>query len=504
MAEWWADSHWRARTVARCARAWRETSLERVARERRVLAEKAAELAALARAREQAPRAVARRAWRAMEAADERAGRSSLSPCPSALAPTPTRSRTALTFELAASLELAAGRAPGSGDAFGSPTTTTTTTAMAAGHRNGTNPNPHPHPPPSPSRRLNIAAIEREHGAQERRGDGIASRRGPVGRSRLDAKPRRRGAQRVEGGDAARRTAVASAAGGGGCRFARRRRRPCLSRWARWAATHRRDRIVTETYAARNRRRTKSRLLSGGATRWRAVRACARAWLCVGAVSPKGFAPGVYAVESVRGGGANERGGGGDTMVPRVRRVDAAAVASFRRRHATRAGVARVGGFGLEAQGAEPLARQLGTLRGRPIAAGEGRRPGRPRGWRGSRRRPSPSGVAAPRTSPPRTSSSTGVPAVAARRRPPLPHPRRRGEKSPGASRRRGSGRRRRTRRQSGSRRGKTRSRWRSPSTARDGRHARVCPQRPTQADDAALELILPSRGTSRRIDSTS
>ena len=41
VAEWWADCHWRARTVARCARAWRETSLERVARERRVLAEKA-------------------------------------------------------------------------------------------------------------------------------------------------------------------------------------------------------------------------------------------------------------------------------------------------------------------------------------------------------------------------------------------------------------------------------------------------------------------------------
>ena len=56
VAEWWADCHWRARTVARCARAWRETTLERVARERRILAEKAAELAALARARSEPAR----------------------------------------------------------------------------------------------------------------------------------------------------------------------------------------------------------------------------------------------------------------------------------------------------------------------------------------------------------------------------------------------------------------------------------------------------------------
>ena len=272
VAEWWADCHWRARTVARCARAWRETSLERVARERRVLAEKAAELAALARAREQTPRAVARRAWRAMEAADRRAGRSSLSPCPSALAPTPTRSRTALTFELAASLELAAGKPPGSGDAFGSPTTTTTTTAMAAGHRDGTNPNPHPHPPPSPLSPLNIAAIEREHEALRNEEEMESLRGADLWDVRDWMRNHAAAALSAWRAETARRTAVASATAAADARFARRRRATCMSRWARWAATHRQDRIVTETYAARNRRRTKGRLLS----RWRDKVACGK------------------------------------------------------------------------------------------------------------------------------------------------------------------------------------------------------------------------------------
>ena len=270
VAEWWADCHWRARTVARCARAWRETTLERVARERRILAEKAAELAALARARERTPRAAARRAWRAMEAADRRAGRSSLSPCPSALAPTPTRSKTALTFELAASLELAAGKPPGSGsgDAFGSPTTTRTANASAepAGYRDGMN------PPPSPLSPLNVAAIEREHEALRNEEEMESLRGADLWDVRDWMRNHAAAALSAWRAETARRTAVASATAAADARFAKKRCATCLSLWARWAATHRRDRIVIERYAARNGRRTKGRLLS----RWRDRVACGK------------------------------------------------------------------------------------------------------------------------------------------------------------------------------------------------------------------------------------
>lgn len=268
VAEWWADCHWRARTVARCAEAWRETTRRRIARERRVLAEKAAELAALARAREQTPRAVARRAWRAMEAADRRAGRSSLSPCPAAtqLAPTPTRSRTALVFELAASLELADKRGSGSiGDAFGSPTT--------LADRDGTNPPPSTlNPPPSPLSPLNIAAIEREHEAL-RNEEEMESLRGA---DLWDVRDWMRNhaaaalsAWRAETARGVRERHSRAVADAG---YARRRCATCLSGWARWAAIQRRDRRVTETYAARNSRRTKGRLMS----RWRDKVACGK------------------------------------------------------------------------------------------------------------------------------------------------------------------------------------------------------------------------------------
>jgi hypothetical protein len=82
----------------------------------------------------------------AMEAADRRAGRSSLSPCPADLAPAPARSRRALTFELAASLELGTVK-HSSADAFGSPEVLLRD----------------PKPPASPLSPLNIAAIEQEH-----------------------------------------------------------------------------------------------------------------------------------------------------------------------------------------------------------------------------------------------------------------------------------------------------------------------------------------------------
>ena len=255
VAEWWADCHWRSKTVARYVSAWRRVARERIARERRLLAEKAAELAALARARERSPRAVARRAWIAMEAADRRAGRSSLSPCPADLAPAPARSRRALTFELAASLELGTGKNP-SADAFGSPEVLLRD----------------PKPPASPLSPLNIAAIEQEHETLRVEEEMDALKGADLWdvrnwmRNHAAAALSAWRAQTAWCAQVRHRSAVADA------QFVRRRCITCVTRWRAWAATHRRDRIVTETYGARHDRRTKGALFS----RWRDKVTCAR------------------------------------------------------------------------------------------------------------------------------------------------------------------------------------------------------------------------------------
>mmetsp|Transcript_13481 Transcript_13481/g.57050 ORF Transcript_13481/g.57050 Transcript_13481/m.57050 type:complete len:251 (+) Transcript_13481:806-1558(+) len=181
-------------------------------------------------------------------------------------------------------------------------------------------------------------------------------------------------------------------------------------------------------------------------------------------------------------------------MVPRVRRVDAATVASFRRRRATRAGVARVCGFESAPQDLEPRARRLGSLHGRRDRR-RGRGGGQGDGADGADRRGGLRRVAPPRRAHRRLvrARQTGVPAVATRARVRrFSRLRRRGEKAPRASRRRGSGRRRRARRQAlrvverGGRRGARRVR------PRDGRHVRVCPTRPTEAFHAS---VCPTRG---------